>query len=97
MPAISIHGRQWYYYIFLETNRNLVGLFTSTFSRSVAYVCAWQVMLGGYSMGTTFDVNGIWRILYHLHVLIEWGTTDYRKWFDEHVLGYLQDCLAPTV
>ena len=48
-------------------------------------------------MGTTFDVNGIWRILYHLHVLIEWGTTDYRKWFDEHVLGYLQDCLAPTV
>ena len=53
-------------------------------------------MLGGYPMGTTFDLNGIWRILYHLDVLIEWGRTEYKKWFLEHVLGYLQDRVAPT-
>ena len=32
MPAISIHGHEWYYYIFFETNGNLVGHFTPTFS-----------------------------------------------------------------
>ena len=40
MPAISIYGHQWYYHIFFETDGNLVSLFTSTYSRFVAYVCA---------------------------------------------------------
>lgn len=40
MPAISIHGHQWYYYIFFETNGNLVSLFDHFLTLSVAYMCA---------------------------------------------------------
>ena len=39
MPAISIHGHQWYYYIFFETNGNLVSLFDYFLTLSVAYMC----------------------------------------------------------
>lgn len=51
-------------------------------------------MLGPYPMGTTSGISGIWRILYYLNVLIEWGRNEYRSWFEEIVMRYLQNGVA---
>lgn len=93
MPAISINGHQWYYYIFFESKGNLVWDYPyENPSLTDTFIC--QFMLGAYPIGTTFDVNGTWRILYHLDVFIEWGRTHYRKWFEENVLPDLEDRVA---
>lgn len=48
-------------------------------------------MVGPVPMGTTGDLNGIYRIVYHLHTLIQWGTHEYKTWFDENVLSWCQE------
>ena len=53
-----------------------------------------QIMLGPYPMGTTSVISGIWRILYYLNVLVEWGRNEYRRWFEETVMRYLQNGVA---
>ena len=47
--------------------------------------------MGPFTMGTTSDLNGIYQICYRLHILIQWGTHEYRTWFTENVLQRLRD------
>ena len=47
-------------------------------------------MIGPYMMGNTSDLNGIWAIYYRLHILVQWGTKEYREWFVNEVLGDLK-------
>ena len=47
--------------------------------------------MGPFSLGTTRDLVGVYEIYYRLHILIRWGTQDYRKWFNENVLNWLRE------
>ncbi|KAL9047053.1 MAG: hypothetical protein Q9214_000270 [Letrouitia sp. 1 TL-2023] len=69
MPAITIEGHNWTYYLFIVMNEDLV-------------------MMGPFSMGNTANLLGIWQIVYRLNILIKWGTTTYKAWFDNEVLSW---------
>ena len=43
-------------------------------------------MAGPYWFGGTESLNSVWSILYRLHVIMTWGMTDYKAWFEEQVL-----------
>lgn len=75
MPAITIEGHLWCWYMFvpkLRGNGKSSGL----------------VILGPFPMGSTADLVSIWQIVYRLHTLIKWGTTEYSQWFQEEVMGW---------
>ncbi|KAL9595272.1 MAG: hypothetical protein Q9219_006548 [cf. Caloplaca sp. 3 TL-2023] len=72
IPAITISGHEWSYYLFVLLDHGLV-------------------MLGPFDMGDTSSPTGIWAILYRLNVLIKWGTTTYRHWFDNTVMKWARD------
>ena len=44
--------------------------------------------MGPHDMGSTETLTGIWRIVYCLNILMEWGTTVFKKWFDESLMGW---------
>ncbi|KAL9639767.1 MAG: hypothetical protein Q9204_000967 [Flavoplaca sp. TL-2023a] len=72
MPGIVIEGHNWFYYIFVEINTDLI-------------------MIGPIAMGSTSTLVGIWTIVYRLNVLMEWGTTTYKKWFTDHVVTWAKE------
>lgn len=43
-------------------------------------------MAGPYPFGTTATLPGIWTIFPRLHIIMEWGTTEYKDWFEDHVV-----------
>lgn len=45
-------------------------------------------MMGPSHLGSTFDLKGVWEIFYRLNILIEWGTHEYKDWFDKCVLTW---------
>ena len=47
-----------------------------------------QIMAGPYDFGTTKTLQGTWRILHKLHIIMEWGTSTYEAWFNENVLKW---------
>lgn len=44
------------------------------------------MMAGPYHFGTTATLYGIWTIFHRLHIIMEWGRTEYMGWFKEHVV-----------
>ena len=44
------------------------------------------MVAGPMAFGSTVDLPGIWQILYRLHILMDWGRTEYTAWFKEHIL-----------
>lgn len=45
-------------------------------------------MCGPIPIGNTSTLEGTWQIYYQLMLLVEWGTTVYRGWFEKEVLGW---------
>ena len=43
-------------------------------------------MAGPYDFGTTATLSGIWTIFYRLHIIMQWGMTEYNDWFRAHVV-----------
>ena len=43
-------------------------------------------MAGPYDFGTTATLSGIWTIYYRLHIIMQWGMTEYKPWFQAHVV-----------
>ena len=43
-------------------------------------------MLGPFLMGATDSIEGVWQILYRLDVLVNWGTTTYKAWFEDNIM-----------
>ena len=39
-------------------------------------------------MGSTETLAGTYEIFFRLHQLIVWGTTTYRKWFEDEILTW---------
>jgi len=56
-----------------------------------------QMMLGPTDFGSTASVNGIWQILHRLHILMDWGQTEYAKWFQDHVMKWAREVAAKVV
>lgn len=52
-------------------------------------------MAGPFDFGSTLTIHGIWDILHRLHILVEWGRTDYRNWIDKHVLTWARKISQP--
>ncbi|KAL8699387.1 MAG: hypothetical protein Q9201_006031 [Fulgogasparrea decipioides] len=48
------------------------------------------IMIGPFLMGTTVTLIGVWQIVYRLNLLIEWGTTIYRQWFEDHIMAWAE-------
>lgn len=48
-------------------------------------------MIGPIAMGSTSTLVGVWTIVYRLNVLMEWGTTTYKKWFVDHVVTWAKE------
>ena len=46
-------------------------------------------MIGPFHMGDTKTIGGIWEIMYKLDVILRWGTTEYKQWFDRVVLSQM--------
>lgn len=95
MPAITIEGHLWHWYMFVPTKRaskNAMGLVRTSCGRLLTKLICVQLMLGPFPMGTTANLVGAWEIVYRLNILIKWGTTTYRKWFQEQVIGWARDC-----
>ncbi|KAL8648726.1 MAG: hypothetical protein Q9210_004814 [Variospora velana] len=81
MPAITIEGHLWSWYMFvpkMNGKSKTAGL----------------VMLGPFPMGTTANLVGVWQIVYRLNTLITWGTTEYSQWFQNEVIGWARDRLG---
>ena len=57
-----------------------------------AYISAWhirdegRVMLGNFRLGSSESVLRIFQILKGLDIVVEWGHSEYRKWYLKHVL-----------
>ena len=45
-------------------------------------------MLGPYELGSTAIRDSVWEIFYRLNKLIEWGTKEFKKWFDDNVIDW---------
>ncbi|KAG8526430.1 uncharacterized protein KY384_000023 [Bacidia gigantensis] len=75
MPAILIDGHEWRWCLF----------FAGPPKEDILYYA------GPFVFGHTRDRDGIWAILYRLQVLVEWGVTDYRTWFDKTILGWARE------
>lgn len=52
------------------------------------YVEGHLVMMGPNHLGDTIDMAGVWKIVYRLHVLIEWGTNEYSQWFENNIVRW---------
>ena len=46
-----------------------------------------QIIMGPENLGSTTTKEGVWEIIYRLHLLIQWGTKDYADWFENSVLA----------
>ncbi|KAL9123594.1 MAG: hypothetical protein Q9217_006989 [Psora testacea] len=49
------------------------------------------MMVGPMHFGSTATVNGIWMILYRLHIIMEWGSGRYKEWFQNHIMLWARD------
>lgn len=45
------------------------------------------VALGPMSLGNTSNTRAIWALMYRLHIIVQWGQTEYTQWFMKEVLG----------
>lgn len=94
MPAVTIEGHVWYWYMFMPIKRaskNVVGLVRTSCCPLLTTLIGVQLMLGPFPMGTTATLVGAWQIVYRLNILIKWGTTTYSKWFQEQIIGWARD------
>ncbi|KAL8726660.1 MAG: hypothetical protein Q9166_006582 [cf. Caloplaca sp. 2 TL-2023] len=46
------------------------------------------IMIGPFHMGNTSTLVGVWMIVYRLNLLMKWGTTVYKKWFEDNVMTW---------
>lgn len=76
----------WDYYLFFESSGNLVCRLLFYMLQASANMN--QLMMGPENLGSTATLTGTWDIIFRLHVLMEWGTTEYRTWFETHILGW---------
>lgn len=53
-------------------------------------------MMGPMPMGHTRDEKGLWEISYKMDAILEWGTTEYKQWFDEEVLTWAKTQSSST-
>ena len=44
--------------------------------------------MGPEDLGSTVTLTGIWEIVFRLHVLITWGMTEYKAWFEKYILAW---------
>lgn len=44
-------------------------------------------MIGPFEMGNPKNISGTWEIVYKLDVVLRWGITEYKQWFNGIVLG----------
>ena len=54
-------------------------------------------MMGPLSMGSTKNINGTFEIVYKLYILMKWAKTDYKAWFEEHLLTWCKHKAAGTI
>ena len=86
MPALAINAHIWEYYIFFEMDDDLVRTYAECDIRTHANCARFQMMAGPYDFGTTATLSGIWTLFYRLHIITQWGMTEYRQWFRAHVV-----------
>ncbi|KAL9042540.1 MAG: hypothetical protein Q9214_003745 [Letrouitia sp. 1 TL-2023] len=54
-------------------------------------------MLGQFPMGSTDDLMGVWQIIYRLNILIQWGTNEYKEWFDKNVINWARKLAGASI
>ncbi|KAL8808252.1 MAG: hypothetical protein Q9223_004221 [Gallowayella weberi] len=52
------------------------------------------MMTGPEYFGDTSTTQGIWTILYRLHILIEWGTTVFAQWVHDEIIAWANGKLS---
>ncbi|KAL8938557.1 MAG: hypothetical protein Q9216_003825 [Gyalolechia sp. 2 TL-2023] len=52
------------------------------------------IMIGPFTMGSTSDLVGIWTLVYRLNLLMEWGTTTYKRWFDDNIVAWARERIS---
>ncbi|KAL8710655.1 MAG: hypothetical protein Q9220_004879 [cf. Caloplaca sp. 1 TL-2023] len=72
MPAIVVDGHSWKWYLIFELGDAVVV----------------QQLTGPDYFGDTSTKQGIWTILYRLHLLIEWGSTVFAQWVQDEILDW---------
>lgn len=50
-----------------------------------------QIMMGPQRFGSTIDTNSTFEIVYRLNILVQWGTNQYKKWFDGAILDWCRN------
>ncbi|KAG8532420.1 uncharacterized protein KY384_002905 [Bacidia gigantensis] len=45
------------------------------------------VMLGPIDIGSTKNLERGWKLVHSLHILLKWGVTEYRKWYNKEIIG----------
>ncbi len=48
-------------------------------------------MMGPSRLGSTRDINGTYEILHKLEILTRWGTTTYKAWVQDSILGWFRN------
>ncbi|KAL8726540.1 MAG: hypothetical protein Q9166_006647 [cf. Caloplaca sp. 2 TL-2023] len=97
MPGIVIEGHNWSYYVFVEIKKDLVCLKPHLLHYIRPVLTVRQIMIGPHAMGSTLSLVGVWTIVYRLNLLMEWGTTTYKKWFADQVMTWAKERIRQIV
>ena len=51
-------------------------------------------MMGPIHLGSSDDLIPAYNLVHRLELLIEWGRTEYKQWWTEHVFSYYKKTLS---
>ena len=54
-------------------------------------------MMGPLEMGSTKTVKGTFEIVWKLYILMQWGSTEYKAWFQKHILNWCRHKAGGTL
>ncbi len=54
-------------------------------------------MMGPFQMGSTASVPGSWHIMFKLDILMQWGTNEYKRYFTEDNMAWVERVKAGLI
>ncbi|KAI4194273.1 MAG: hypothetical protein LQ350_007876 [Teloschistes chrysophthalmus] len=52
------------------------------------------MMMGALKIGSTETLSETWQLLHVMYLLVRWASTKFKKWFEDVVLAWADDCAA---
>jgi len=66
-------------------------------SRLTNILTWFQCMMGPFQMGSTASLPGSWHIMFKLDILMQWGTNEYKRYFTEDIMAWVERVKAGLI